>query len=143
MNEEAQRLGMHETHYVNPSGLDGVTEEGSNRTSASDLTLLVKEYIDTNLLLLLATTAKAYPIYFSNTVKSHVATSTNRLLTDSTFPYTIVGGKTGETALAKQNLVLTVRPKEDNVILIGVVLHSENNFEDMKKLFKAYGDASR
>jgi D-alanyl-D-alanine carboxypeptidase len=135
MNEEAQRLGMKDTVYRNTSGLDGSSTSTTNFSTASDLSLLLRTYVDDHRALLARTTQKEAVIRFANNSVSHLATSTDHLLTDSTFPYTVLGGKTGETALAKKNLAIVATDPNEPLVYIGVVLYSDDHFSDMKKLF--------
>ncbi len=63
----------------------------------------------------------------------HTASATNALLRDDEVSNVILGGKTGETTSAKKNLTLIFQnPKGQK--FVSVVLGSEDNFADSKKL---------
>ena len=62
-----------------------------------------------------------------------VVISTDKFLTDKTFPYKIIGGKTGSTDLAEKNLALMLKT-ENNITIINIVLGAEDNFADTMSL---------
>jgi D-alanyl-D-alanine carboxypeptidase len=127
MNDKAKQIGMANTTFCNPHGLD---EECSNISTARDMALLTKY-------------ANNIPIYKKIVgTKRYVAKSNlktydwynkNKLL--STYKYT-TGGKTGFTDKARRTLVTSAT--KDNLNLIVVTLNDPNDFTTHKQLYE-YG----
>ena len=96
MNEKAKKLGMKNTTFNNPSGLD---EEKGNFSSAYDMALLMS-YAMKNEEFRKITGTRDYTVKTNkNVYKWH---NKNKLL--SSYKY-IIGGKTGFTKIAKRTLV--------------------------------------
>lgn len=127
MNEKAKQIGMKNTIFNNPSGLD---EEKGNMSTAYDMAILTsyamqnKDYRD-------IVKTKNYKLTTNKNVYSW--TNKNKLLTS--YKYT-TGGKTGFTKIAKRTLVSTA--SKDNLNLVVVTLNDGNDFSDHKSLFE-YG----
>lgn len=129
MNEKAKQLGMKNTTFHNPHGLDEGNMKG-NFSTAYDMALLTRA----------ANQNKIYrkivrsKIYKTSTNKNHyVWNNKNKLL--KTYKYT-TGGKTGFTKKARRTLVSSA--KKDGLSLVTVTLNDGNDFEDHKNLFE-YG----
>jgi D-alanyl-D-alanine carboxypeptidase len=126
MNEKAQALGMLDTHYTNPSGLQG---DGDQYTTAYDL-LLVTRYALENF----PDFAKAVSTYEYDipTTQDHKAfqlfNETNLLTTYAG----VEGVKTGYTPDAGYCLITYLHYKGHNII--GVLLGSQNRRQEMKDL---------
>lgn len=121
MNLEAESLGMENTFFINPTGLDG--KESFNYSTVSDLTKFARhltEDEEKHLILEISTLAE-----FENSV------NTNRLLGEISG---IIGGKTGETRKSGDCLLLITQAPENKGYIISVVLNSQDRFEEMKKL---------
>lgn len=134
MNEIADDWGLRHTYFGNPTGLD---TRIPNRSTAREVAeamkrLLLSEEpsIPTMISMREATICRA------DGQGCFVATTTNALLLDSSFPMRIIAGKTGDTALAKKNLVLAAESPAPGWTLISVVLGSDDHFADTKKLFE-------
>lgn len=122
MNLEIKKLGMDNTHFANPTGLDPKESENSlNYSTAKDLVKLAK-YITFERPLIWE--ISIIPEY-ENT------TNTNKLLDE--IPG-IIGGKTGETPLAGKCLLLVIQAPKNKGFIVNVILNSENHFEKIKKL---------
>lgn len=133
MNSLARRLGMNNTHFANPVGYDeGVGR--SNTSTAQDLVTLLQYLYANHPEILNITRESQFAASGEGGEYQHTATNTNVLLSETTFPFSIVGGKTGETPYALQNLALLVQSPQSSDYLVLVVLHSKNNFEDMRTL---------
>ncbi len=130
MNEEAEKLGMENTVFYNPTGLDP-DEEGEplNFSSAEDLARLVKEILVHPSLAIQASQTKSRDLYQINGGFHHTMNSTNKLLekTDS-----IILAKTGRTPEAEECLLIV--QEKPNGFLINIVLGAEDNFSAMGKL---------
>lgn len=121
MNAKAAELGMKDTHFVNPHGLD---EEG-HYSSAYDLAILAKAALENPVFEKIVST-KEYRI--EGPVR-WVFTNTNRLLSDMP---TADGVKTGFTDAAGRCLVSSATQRGRRAI--GVVLFDENMYEDSAAL---------
>lgn len=134
MNRSAEALGLRDTHFENPVGLDAA----GHATSAADLARLVAYTLRRDPELLAMTRDLSREV-FSMQSKRHTITSTNELLKE--FP-ALRGGKTGFTDEAKGALMLLypvkgfVRgssPAEGETAII-VILKSEDRFGDGRKI---------
>ena len=125
MNDKAKDLGMKNTTFNNPSGLD---EEKGNFSSAYDMALLMS-YAMKNKMFREITGTKDYTVKTDkNVYKWH---NKNKLL--STYKY-ITGGKTGFTKIAKRTLVTSA--SKDNVNLTVVTINDGDDWDDHKNLYE-------
>jgi len=127
MNEKAKKIGMKNTTFNNPSGLDENEFKG-NISSAYDMALLMS-YAMKNEEFKKITSAK------SHTVKTNMNTykwkNKNKLI--HTYKYTI-GGKTGFTKKAKRTLVTAA--SKNNLNLVVVTINDGSDFSDHEKLYE-------
>ncbi|MDO8590995.1 MAG: serine hydrolase [bacterium] len=139
MNEKSQELGMTNTHFENPVGLDPMENRDAGNVSTPKDLLILTNYILKNYPEIFSITrSETRPIVDFRGYFHHVSTSTNQLLSDRDFPYIILGGKTGQTPLANKNLLLIYRdPNLSNIIFISIVLNSKNQFEDSLNMARA------
>ena len=130
MNDKAKNLGMKNTTFNNPSGLD---EEKGNFSSAYDMALLMS-YAMKNEEFRKITKTKDHTVKINkNVYKWH---NKNKLL--STYKYT-TGGKTGFTKIAKRTLVTSA--SKDGVNLTVVTINDGDDFNDHKNLYEeAFGE---
>lgn len=124
MNKKARDLGLADTHFVTPSGLDG---EG-HYTTARELALIAREALK-NPDFAEAASAKSATLCFGNppyrrTVKNH-----NRLLD---MYDDVVGVKTGFTK--KSGRCLVSAAKKDGKYVIAVTLNDGNDWADHRYL---------
>lgn len=125
MNEKASILGMSNTTFNNPNGLD---EDGGNISTAYDMALLTT-YAMQNDEYRTITSTKKYTVKTNYNYYSW--TNKNKLL----FSYQYVtGGKTGYTEIAKRTLVTTA--SKDNLDVVVVTLNDGNDFNDHKKIYE-------
>jgi D-alanyl-D-alanine carboxypeptidase len=122
MNEKAKEIGMNNSIFNNPSGLD-VDEEG-NMSSSYDLALLMS-YAIKNPVFLDISKKKEYKSEFG------VWANKNKLLRN--YKKTIAG-KTGFTYKAKRTLVSAA--KDDETIFVVVTLDCGNDFNFHKFLYE-------
>ncbi len=127
MNQKANDLGMENTFFINPSGLDNLN--ASNYSTAKDLILLSEAVLKKPLILEILTTLE-YDLIRSDGFFKYTVVNTNLLLNE--IPE-IVFGKTGTTTKAGQCLILTVL-KNNEDYLISIVLGSSDRFEETKKI---------
>ena len=126
MNAEASRLGMKNTHFVNPTGLP----DPAHKASARDLAILARAIIRDS--------ADYYPIYAEREFKYNNIKQGNRNALLYTDP-TVDGLKTGHTAEAGYCLVTS--SKRENMRLISVILntHSAQARADQTRTLLAWG----
>lgn len=128
MNETAIKIGMEDSIFKNPHGLD--EEDGGNLSSAYDMAILTS-YAMKNETYKEIVSTKKYNL--KTNMNTYSWTNKNKLL--RTYEYT-TGGKTGFTEIARRTLVTTA--SKDNINLVAVTLNDGNDFNDHKNLFE-YG----
>lgn len=124
MNEKAAALGMEDSYFVTPSGLDA---EGHG-ASAYDMALLASAVLQNELLRTICATQQKTVTVGGRTV---TLTNHNRLL--SLYP-DAVGMKTGYTSAAGRCLVSAA--VRDGVTLVAVTLNCGNDWEEHMTLFE-------
>jgi D-alanyl-D-alanine carboxypeptidase len=124
MNVKAQQLGMMDSHFRNPAGLDSALQ----RSSAYDLALAGRELLRNKSLSKIVST-KSITVSDIDYVHFHPLYNVNRLLGE--IPG-VAGLKTGKTDLAGENLI-TLYKRKDKEYLI-VLLRSEDRFTDTQTL---------
>lgn len=126
MNEKAMQLGMKNTHFDTPSGLDGET----HFSTAYDMALLASYAMDNEIFVEICSQSNACIAINGKTVwlKNH-----NRLLN---LYNGSIGIKTGFTK--KSGRCLVSAAERNNVILIAVTLNAPNDWDDHTKLLN-YG----
>ena len=133
MNAVAADLGLKNSKFVSPSGLDGADV---NRSSAGDISRVMKEiFLHHDTIAAILGRAES-EICTADRSSCYTATTTNALLLDPLFPMRIKGGKTGDTPRAGKNLALAVETPRAGWTLISVVLGSDDHFADTKKVFE-------
>lgn len=130
MNEKAKQIGMKNTTFNNPSGLD---EDKGNYSTAYDMAILTS-YAMKNKEYKKIVGTKKYTL--KTNLNTYVWHNKNKLL--NSYDYT-TGGKTGFTKIARRTLVSTA--SKDNLNLVVVTLNDGNDFLDHKNLYiEAYND---
>lgn len=117
MNIYAKKIGLNNTYFVNPTGLD--INGSSNLSTAEDLVKL-SAYILQN-----------YPQIFE--ITKNQEGNTNELLID--YPE-IIGGKTGETSLAGGCLIEIIKKPDSQNRYIAVILGTQDRFSEMHKIIQ-------
>ena len=127
MNDKAKEIGMTNTYFCNPHGLD---EKCENKSTARDMALLMSYAIKNKEFKKIVGTKR-------HIIKSNLKTydwyNKNKLLT--TYKYT-TGGKTGFTEKARRTLVTSA--SKNNTNLVVVTLNDPNDFTTHKDLYE-YG----
>ena len=124
MNRKAAALGMHDTRYVEPTGLSS-----DNRSSANDLSLLVKAAYGHDLIRELSTSRDAQVAVGSRQVQFH---NTNLLVGNPTWEIGLQ--KTGYIAAAGRCLVMQAQLAGRKLIMV---------FLDSAGKYSRIGDAER
>lgn len=130
MNATADRLGLHESYFLNSSGLDVSATLAGGYGSAKDMSLLVDRILKTKPHLLEATSFHELSIPSSR--ESHTAINTNKAI--DMIP-NVIASKTGFTDLAGGNLVVAFDAGVAHPIIISVLGSSfDGRFQDMAQL---------
>lgn len=133
MNDVAANLGLAQTHFTNPTGLDVSTSTPGATASAYDVARLAALFYT------------QYPSYFSLTRQGSIAVAAGKRTLSATATalplQTIpgfIGAKTGYTDLAGGNLVAVFDVDIDHPIVAVVLGSSENGrFDDIRTLMQA------
>ena len=130
MNAKAKSIGMKNSTFNNPSGLD---QEKGNYSSAYDMALLMKYAYQLKEFREIVSTKK-YEL--KTNMNYYLWNNKNKLL----YMYKYAnGGKTGFTEKARRTLVTTA--SKNNTNLVAVTLNVGNDFLDHKALFEeAFGE---
>ena len=125
MNQRAAVLGMEDTHFVTPSGLDGEDAQGLGHLStAYDMALLARVALEDQAFRQLCS-SPSLAVEFAEPVKRVTYTNHNKLLTQY---QGCVGVKTGFTKEAGRCLVSAA--ERDGALLIAVTLNAPNDWQD-------------
>lgn len=120
MNTRAEELGLKNTHFVNPNGLDG--EDGGNYATARELAVITRAAMENPILREVVAT-KHYT-FGERSVANH-----NKLL----WRYEgAIGVKTGYTKAAGRLLVSAA--ERGGMTLIAVTIHAPNDWNDHTKM---------
>lgn len=139
MNLEAKRIGASKTFFYNPSGRDPreKTEDIAkiNTSTISDLVKIAKNIIENPIILEILQTKEKQVLTFDGKLH-HTSLTTNKFLLEGDYINNnkIIFGKTGETKMAGQCLLLVLENEETKDYIISIVLNSDNRFDDTKKL---------
>ncbi len=124
MNKRAEEIGMKDTSFVTPSGLDAP----EHYTTAFDMALLAAECID-NREFLSISTEKKHTVYFDDSEKTVTLYNHNKLLQSYDG---CIGIKTGFTK--KSGRCLISAAERDGVKLVAVTLNAPDDWNDHKKM---------
>ena len=131
MNDKAEYLGMKNTTFVNPSGLEE-QDNTANYSTSYDMAILMRYALNNTTFKEIIGT-KSYQA--KSSYKTYTWANKNRLLNEYKY---CIGGKTGYTKKAKRTLVTAA--SKDNKTLIIVTINDPNDFDDHKKLYETYFD---
>lgn len=129
MNERAKKLGLDDTHFVTPSGLDA----DGHYTTARDLAKLMAACMENETFARIEISPSVTVDFVSPVGKSQTYYNENKLL--RTYEY-CVAGKTGYTDLAGRTLVSCA--ERGGIRLIAVTLNDGDDWNDHEALFE-YG----
>ena len=129
MNEKAKELGMNNTIFSNPHGLD---DETKNYSTAYDMALLSK-YAYNNATYRQIISTKKYST--KSSIKSYVWYNRMALLNNYK---NCIGGKNGYTPKAGKSLVSYA--KNGDLILTIISLDDDSIYENHKSIYKEYFD---
>ena len=124
MNSKAKEIGMSNTIFVNPSGLDNT--DGGNYSTSYDMALLTRHAMKYEEYRKIVKT-KSYTLKTNK--KTYVWKNKNKLLSEDY----ITGGKTGYTEKAKRTLVST--GSSNNMNFIVVTIKDSDDWNTHKDLY--------
>ncbi|MBU6415297.1 serine hydrolase [Patescibacteria group bacterium] len=128
MNQKAAEIGMPQTHFANPAGID----DSKNYSTAADLQKLIRYIYEKHNELWGITRTVAGEIISVSGKEYHFA-STNQLLKE--MPDKIYGGKTGMTDEAQGALILLYQPMPRETVSI-IILGSRDRFQDARNIMQ-------
>lgn len=133
MNTKINELGLSDTHFANPYGL----QDNNHYTTAHDLAIIMQYCLKNDDFRKIAGQASC-AIPSTNKSEPRKYSSTNELLIagNSNYYPNLIAGKTGYTSEAGECLVSAAY--NDNLELVGVILNSNNRFKDTRSLYN-YG----
>ncbi|MEK7558529.1 MAG: serine hydrolase [Patescibacteria group bacterium] len=139
MNEEALKLGLSHTRFLNETGLDEAQSKVGAYGSARDISALLGEFLKQYPEILEATTYAIQSIYSEN--KIHNIENTNK--ETSKIPG-LMASKTGFTDIAGGNLIIAFDAGLGQPIIITVLGSTqEGRFSDMETLAERAREAIR
>lgn len=125
MNNKAKALGLKDTHFTNPTGLEG---DGDQYTTAYDLLVVTNYALQFPLFKKVAGTLDYHIPYSENHKEFYLENETNLL---TSYPG-VMGIKDGYTSEAGLCLVTYLNFKDRKII--GIILGSDNRRQEMKDL---------
>ena len=126
MNKKSRQIGLHDTNFVTPSGLDA--EE--HYTTAHDLAKLMAYCMENSLFRETDSMRSITVNFVSPQGKSQTYYNENRLLSEYEY---CIAGKTGYTDKAGRTLVSCA--EKDGIRLIAVTLNDGDDWNDHKKMY--------
>lgn len=134
MNKKVKEIGLNQTYFINPTGLDKNKAVSGAYGSARDIAKLLEYIIKHNPELVEATRHKKLNFSSINEIE-HMALNTNFSI--SSLPG-LIASKTGFTDLAGGNLVIAFDAGINRPIVIAVLGSTqEDRFTDIEKLVEA------
>ncbi len=124
MNERAKEMGLKNTHFNTPSGLDGNT----HYTTAYELSLIAKKAVEHTEFCKAVSSSKA-TLYFGNPPRKITVKNHNKLLSVYS---DVCGIKTGFTK--KSGRCLVSMAKKDGKSVIAVTLNDKDDWKDHRDL---------
>lgn len=124
MNSRAERIGMHNTHFVTPSGLD----DEKHYSTAFDMALLAREAMNNNDFAT-ACSSKSARLEYGNPPYKRTLTNHNKLLK---MYHGCIGVKTGFTKKSGRCLVSCA--ERDGKKIIAVTLNAPDDWNDHRTL---------
>ncbi len=141
MNDKVRQMGLKNTHFGNPVGLDPTVEgEEGNTSSARDVVSILAYMKKHYPYLFHITEQKTFRLENPRTKMVHIAENTNKLAGEEIGVF-VAGGKTGTTDFAATNLVTVAWPDYGEGYLVAAVLGSKDHIGDMQKLLSWVGES--
>jgi serine-type D-Ala-D-Ala carboxypeptidase (penicillin-binding protein 5/6) len=129
MNKKAEEIGLSQTYFINPTGLDESTTKSGAYGSARDMAFLMEYLLEYHPQVLEGTTEKYTRVRGK---EIHTATNTNEIITQ--IPG-VLASKTGYTDLAGGNLLIAFDAGLNRPVIVSVLGSSrEGRFKDVAAL---------
>jgi D-alanyl-D-alanine carboxypeptidase len=134
MNRKAEKIGLENTFFINPSGLDNGNDY--NKSTATELAELSIYILENQKEIFDISKIPTYYTYSPDGTIYYKSFNTNFLVYNSEEDWQeeMIGGKTGTTNMAGQCLLIVFKNLEEEGYIINVILGSQDRFEDMNKL---------
>lgn len=133
MNTKINELGLSDTHFTNPYGL----QDNNHYTTAHDLAIIMQYCLKNDDFRKIAGQAScAIPSTNKSEPRKYSSTNESLIAGNSNYYPNLIAGKTGYTSEAGECLVSAAY--NDNLELVGVILNSNNRFKDSRSLYN-YG----
>ncbi|MCR4334704.1 MAG: hypothetical protein NUV47_03200 [Patescibacteria group bacterium] len=134
MNENAKKIGLSNTYFMNGSGLD-ISGGVSGGYGTAENVAKMFDYAVSKYPYLFSVTKEKNQSFISLNNITHYGSNTNKIISE--IP-NVIASKTGLSELAGGNLIIKFIPKENHPVII-VVMGSTNEgrFTDMLTLVKA------
>jgi serine-type D-Ala-D-Ala carboxypeptidase (penicillin-binding protein 5/6) len=130
MNKRAKEMGLKDTNFCTPSGLEIDGRESECHSTAYDIARVASYSLRHNLIWDIMKVPEGQ-FYSTDGKYMHEMKNTDLLLGE--LP-NCLGGKTGFTPLAGKSLLLGSMDDTHQHRIIAVILNDENRWEDMKKM---------
>jgi len=127
MNQKTKELGLQNTSYTDPSGLDS-----KNQSSARDLIKIMQEVLKNQTLEDILKSPSVNIVSADGLFKHHF-TSTNKLL--QRFPE-LLGGKTGYTEEAGNCMIIAFKAPNNQEAIISVLMDSQDRMGESASLIE-------
>lgn len=138
MQAKAEMLGMHDTLFINPTGVDpDPPDKLYNYSTARDLVKLLQNLLFEEPKVWEILNTDKIDLYRPDGTFHHTLVSTNKLTDIPRF----IGAKTGWTPLAKECLILVQKIPKGDGFLVYVILSSDDRFGEMKRLVEWVNEA--
>lgn len=135
MNERVRELGLKDTHFCTPSGLEPDGKEDSCYSTAYDIARIAAQTLPYEDIWKILQT-ESMTIYAVDGKRSHDILNTDQILG---FP-NIMGAKTGFTPAAGRSLLAVAHDGEGNNPVVAVLLDDPYRWQDIKEMIAwAYG----
>ncbi|MFC1609061.1 D-alanyl-D-alanine carboxypeptidase family protein [Patescibacteria group bacterium] len=132
MNERAKELGLSDSHFCTPSGLEIDGREETCYSTAYDIARIAAHSMQYDIIWDTMQTSETI-IYSDDKVYSHRLGNTNQLL--GQVP-NLLGGKTGFTPLAGRSLLMGAIDPTKKHRVVAVLLDDPYRWEDVRKMFQ-------
>ncbi len=131
MNKKAKEMGLKNTHFCTPSGLEIDGHEDECYSSAYDVARITAYSMRYKTIWNIFKIPGRIKIYSMNKKYSHEIFNTDRLLGEMP---NCLGTKTGFTPLAGKSLMLAATDKTGRHKIIAVVLNDPQRWQDVKRM---------
>ncbi|HRY82887.1 MAG TPA: serine hydrolase [Candidatus Moranbacteria bacterium] len=130
MNAKAKELGLKDTNFCTPSGLEIDGREAECYSSAYDIARIASYSLQYSLIWDIMKIEEEQ-VYSTNGKYMHQLKNTDMLLREMP---NCLGGKTGFTPMAGKSLLTVAADPTREHKIVSVILSDENRWEDMKRL---------